>query len=247
MGITKQIQSHTNHRGYHILNLHYKGKIYPCQIHRLVAEAFIPNPENKPEVNHKDGNKDHNYESNLEWNTAKENTKHAVDNDLIKSCENSVQSLYTNEQIKQVCELFVENKKSCTEISNVTKVKLDTVRDVLRHKTWKKISSQYDFSHYNVKDKTGAKGEKNSLSKISENTVHNICKDIESNKLSLKNIAKKYDTTYRTIQHIYGKETWRFISDHYDFSKYKREDHLGEKVFCSTTIEKISMEKDHRE
>lgn len=54
------------------------NKGYTRQLHRLLAEAYIPNPENKSQVNHKDGNK-YNYRlSNLEWMTALENVRHAI-------------------------------------------------------------------------------------------------------------------------------------------------------------------------
>lgn len=64
--------------GYFLVTLCNKGVCKNQFIHRLLAQAFISNPENKPQVNHIDGNKQNNDLSNLEWVTAKENTHHAI-------------------------------------------------------------------------------------------------------------------------------------------------------------------------
>lgn len=78
------------------------GKRKSCSVHRLVAETFIPNPDNKPEVNHIDGDKLNNRAENLEWCTSSENQLHAVATGLQKTDENNPTAKLTNEQARFV-------------------------------------------------------------------------------------------------------------------------------------------------
>lgn len=68
--------------GYAHLSLTKDGIAKRVWLHRLVAETFIPNPNNLPQVNHKDGNKSNNHIDNLEWCTVAHNLKHAVETGL---------------------------------------------------------------------------------------------------------------------------------------------------------------------
>lgn len=65
--------------GYLCIGIKINGKDTTRKIHRLVAEAFIPNPDNKPEVNHINGIKSDNRLENLEWVASKENTRHMIE------------------------------------------------------------------------------------------------------------------------------------------------------------------------
>lgn len=71
--------------GYYELHLSLKNIRIHFKIHILIAKTFISNPKNKPQVNHKDGNKLNNKISNLEWNTNSENILHAFKNGLMKN------------------------------------------------------------------------------------------------------------------------------------------------------------------
>lgn len=85
--------------GYLYVELHIGGKHINYFVHRLVAEAFIPNPDGKPEVNHIDGNKLNNRVENLEWCTASENKRHAYDTKLSPSGGRRSDAKLTDDQV----------------------------------------------------------------------------------------------------------------------------------------------------
>lgn len=74
----KPLKYSLNHGGYCIVNLYDHNTRKGFAVHKLIATTFIPNPENKTQVNHIDGDKTNNFVENLEWVTALENTQHSI-------------------------------------------------------------------------------------------------------------------------------------------------------------------------
>ena len=95
------IKQSLNHKGYPMVCLENKRS---RTVHRLVAEMFIPNPDNKPQVNHINGIKTDNNVNNLEWNTNAENIKHAFDNDLIDRNLIKINAMGSNNNMSKLSE-----------------------------------------------------------------------------------------------------------------------------------------------
>ena len=77
-GLTRPMKASPTNCGYYKVQLHKNGKGKMLYVHRLVALAFIPNPYNKKQINHIDGNKANNHVSNLEWASASDNQLHSI-------------------------------------------------------------------------------------------------------------------------------------------------------------------------
>ena len=144
----------------HVLRLRIKGKgnyCYACLykdkkrrdflISRLVAKHFIPNPENKPEVNHIDGNKLNNSVDNLEWSTESENMQHAFLMGLNKGNKgvNCGAAKLTEEKVKEIILLLTE-QQSQRGIAKLFEVSQGTVSQINREETWTHIDRTQLFS-----------------------------------------------------------------------------------------------------
>ena len=123
-------------KNYGYVMLMEKGVSNNFYIHRLVALAFITNPENKSQVNHIDGNKFNNILSNLEWNTPKENLSHARINGLMnQNGSDSVKSKITE---KEALEIRISNL-TCKALSLIYGISTTSVHNIKSKKTWKHI------------------------------------------------------------------------------------------------------------
>lgn len=112
-------------------------------IHRLVAETFIPNPQKKPQINHKNGIKDDNRVSNLEWVTPQENVDHAIDNGFIDHSkqygEKGNNAQLTKKQVLQIRSVYDQGWATQTELSKAYNISQKHVSRIVNKQRWKHI------------------------------------------------------------------------------------------------------------
>lgn len=152
-GVTRKMKPAPDHKGYlKTVMVDENGKHHAVRVHRVIAGAFIPNPKDKPFVNHINGVKDDNRVDNLEWATAKENTAHAIDNGLFsfsdsiksknitpKKGELNGCSKLTEKEVKEIRRKFKPRIYTRDMLACEYKVKASTIKDVVIRKSWKHI------------------------------------------------------------------------------------------------------------
>lgn len=126
--------------GYIYVALTDKGKAKEFRLHRLVALTFIPNPMNKPTVNHKDGNKSNNSLLNLEWATREENMQHAYDLGLKVMAKGSdhASSKLTKQQVEEIRSTYRRYKKGFGSVALAKKygVESSTILRIVQGKSY---------------------------------------------------------------------------------------------------------------
>ena len=132
-----KIKSYIGARGYVIVDLNHTKYL----VHRLVAESFVPNPLNKPCVNHINGDKTDNRAENLEWCTHSENNQHAYDNGLSHAVcgEKHYLSKLTQDEVREIRRLYKTNKPEYSQANLARKygVGPTTMHAIIHNKRYK--------------------------------------------------------------------------------------------------------------
>lgn len=134
------VKSRTDRNGYVTVRLNINGVEKAKQLHKLVAETFLPKIDGKDFVNHKDGNKSNKDVSNLEWCTKSENTYHAYKTGLKEAQKGGevYNSSLTNQQAKIVRERALSGE-SCKSLSKEFKVPVYTISKIKTGVSYKNI------------------------------------------------------------------------------------------------------------
>ena len=206
-GPRKELKPELSNAGYLRVTIRYlDGSIVKKSVHRLVAENFVPNPEGKPLVNHKDGDKLNNNFKNLEWVDHKENARHASENGLLKYVGESHYN-NTNEEalVRKICSLLEQGFRNI-DICKLLSVRGSLVSQIRNGTSWKHVSSDYDINKVRQK-------------RVSVNTVKWVCNKLQDGLtvIQIVGMTDNPEVTKPLVYDIKSRRTYKDISKDYNF------------------------------
>lgn len=129
--------------GYWQITFQINGKRYEERVHRILAKSFIPNPDNKPHVNHIDGDKLNYSLDNLEWVTPKENAIHASENGLLPVGEKAGGSKISEKQAMMIINALNNGERNRDIVKKYHFATRSIVEKIRNETKWKHLTSRY--------------------------------------------------------------------------------------------------------
>lgn len=210
--------------GYFFVPLSKNGIVRNHSVHRLVAKAFLPNPLNKKEVNHKDGDKSNNNAVNLEWATPKENSRHAWDNGFVtisdRNGRNNGNSKLTFRQVKNILNRMIDGEGTMGQIAKDFFVHTSLIGGIKAGRHWAvrksrklrgkvKILLERGSYHLWLRKKNGGQGgENNPRAKLTWKEVRRIKALLSDGRKTQSQIAKEFSVCVQTINNIFHGKVW---------------------------------------
>jgi predicted XRE-type DNA-binding protein len=195
----------TNINRYARVVIYNNGLAKNIAVHRMVAELFLENPENKPQVNHIDGDKLNNHVSNLEWCTQSENQQHAFDTGLqiSKKGEEHHNCKLTEADVLEIKELLESGEVSGPEIASLFDVNQQLVSKINKGHRWSHVTGWTPENRSHIVVDYGKY-----LAKLKAEDIPIIRKKFEEG-WSDSLIAKAFHVHQGTINAIRRNKTWK--------------------------------------
>lgn len=192
---------------YYRVTLSKDGKTKRFSVHRLVCEAFLENPENKPFVNHKDGDKLNNTLSNLEWVTQSENCIHALETGLAKPVKGERHGMakYSEETVNEIRMLYETTSMTHQSIADKFGIDRRYITELINGKIWTELKVN------SKKPRKFPLGENHSNSKITSEIAREIKTLLASGNPASK-IADSLAISRDIVYDIKRGKTWKHIS-----------------------------------
>jgi hypothetical protein len=192
-----KVMCQATEKGYKKVTITYNGKKYRRSIHQLMGQAFLPNPENKPTINHDNTIKDCNEIENLEWNTVAENVRHAWENGLceVKRGEKHITAKITNFQASVIRRFFriypQQNQRNVAKKFGIT---FSSVCNILQNKSY--IDDNYVVPNKDINSKTLTKDVVLKIREIGKTQMYSVT-------------ASQFGTSKHIIYQIVNNISWK--------------------------------------
>lgn len=136
----KSLAQHVDKKGYHRVKFKHADGGITHLVHRVIALKFIPNPDNLPQVNHKDGDKSNNCVENLEWVTGKRNVEHSKETGLIPRGNKRPNAKLTDNQVRVMRFLREGNTFTYYELGFMFDISYQSAHRVCTRQTYSHIN-----------------------------------------------------------------------------------------------------------